>query len=257
MNAVTPTVAADDANPRAVVGGNNPPDPFSAIKVHVDDLMTEARNWCDGAAIESQEQADTVARLIEEFRKAAKAADDARKEEARPHDEAKAAIQEKYGELIAETKSKTGAIPRALAALKATLTPWLQKLERERLERERVAREEAERKAREAAEAMRAADASNLEAREAAEAMVQDAKVAESAASAVGREKAHARGEGRAIGLRKTYRAVMRDRKAALLHYAATQPEALTAFLQQLADADVRRAIRAIPGFDVVEEATI
>lgn len=244
-------------NPRVVIGGNNPPDPFAAISVHVSDLMTEARHWADGAAIESQEQADEVARLIEEFRKAAKAADDARKEEARPHDEAKAAIQEKYGELIAETKTRTGAIPRALAALKATLTPWLQKLEQERQARERAAREEAERKAREAAEAMRLANASDLEAREAAEAKVLDAKAAESAANAAAREKAHARGDGRAIGLRKTYRAVITDRKAALIHYAWTQPEALTGVLQQLADRDVREGKRQIPGVEVREEATL
>lgn len=243
------------------IGHNAPPpdapDPFAAIKVHVDDLMTEARNWCDGAAIENQDQADAVAKLIEDFRAAQKAADDARKEEARPFDEGKARVQEKYAPLLAETKTQTGAIPRAMAALKASLAPWLRKQEAERQERERAAREEAARKAREAAEAMRAADAANLEAREAAEALVHDAKVAESAVAAVGREKAHARGDGKAIGLRRTCRAVMTDRKAALFHYAATQPEALTAFLQQLADADVRRAIRVIPGFDVVEETTL
>ncbi|MGA0604920.1 hypothetical protein ACO2Q0_02885 [Phenylobacterium sp. VNQ135] len=246
-------------NAIAPIGHNNPPEPapFEAISVHVSDLMVEARAWCDGAQIENQEQADVVARLIDEFRQAQKAADDARREEAKPHDEAKARIQEKYAPLLAETKTKTGAIPRALAALKATLTPWLRKLEDERRAREEAARQEAAAKAKAAADAMRAADASNLEAREAAEAMVQDARVAESAANAVGREKAHAKGDGRAIGLRKTYRAVMTDRKAALIHYASTQPDALTAFLQQLADRDVREGKRQIPGFDVLEEATL
>jgi hypothetical protein len=239
------------------IGHNNPPDPFAAIKAHVDDLMVEARNWADGAAIENQDQADTVARLIDDFRGAAKAADDARKEEAKPFDDGKAAVQAKYAELIAETKAQTGAIPRALAALKATLTPWLQKLERERQEAERAAREEAGAKAREAAEAMRASNPANLDEREAAEALVDAAKSAEAAANAIGRDRAQARGDGRAIGLRRVYRPVLADRKAALVHYASTRPDDLVSFLCRLAEEDVRAGKRQIPGFDVVEEAKV
>lgn len=248
---------ADDANPRVYVGANNPPDPFAAIEVHVSDLMTEAKNWCDGTAIENQAQADAVARLIDEFRAAAKAADEARKEEARPFDEGKAAVQEKYAVLIAETKTQTGAIPRALAALKATLTPWLQKLERERREAEEAARKAAEEKARAAAEAMRAADPSNLEAREDAESLVTAAEDAAALADAIGKDKAHAKGDGRAIGLRKFYTPVMTDRKAALLHYAATRPDEIVATLQRLAEVDVREGKRSIPGFDVREETRV
>ena len=59
----------------AEIGHNNPPDPFTAIKVHIDDLMTEARNWCDGAPVETQAQADEVSRLVEMFREARDAAD--------------------------------------------------------------------------------------------------------------------------------------------------------------------------------------
>src|ERR1044071_4924172 len=164
MTSASPTTKSPSEEPTmadgttAPMGHNNPPDPFLAIKVHVDDLMTEARAWCDGSAIETQQQADTVAKLIDEFRAASKAADEARKEEAKPFDEGKAAVQAKYAELIAETKGQTGVIPRALNALKATLTPWLQKLERERREREEAARKEAEEKAKAAAEALRAAD---------------------------------------------------------------------------------------------------
>lgn len=245
-----------DGSP-APLGHNNPPDPFAAIEVHVSDLMTEAKNWCDGTAIENQAQADAVAKLIDEFRAAAKAADEARKEEARPFDEGKAAVQEKYAVLIAETKTQTGAIPRALAALKATLTPWLQKLERERREAEEAARKAAEEKARAAAEAVRAADPSNLEAREDAESLVTAAEDAAALADAIGKDKAHAKGDGRAIGLRKFYTPVMTDRKAALMHYAATRPDDIVATLQRLAEVDVREGKRTIPGFDVREETRV
>lgn len=248
---------ADDANPRAIIGANNPPDPFVAIELHVSDLMVEARNFCDGAAIESQAQADVVAKLIDDFRAAAKAADDARKEEARPFDEAKAAVQAKYAPLLAETKAQTGAIPRALAALKATLTPWLQRLERERQEAARKAQEDADRKAREAAEAMRATSMADLDGREEAESLVAAAEEAAKAAARIDRERSQARGDGRAIGLRKSYRPVMTDRKAALMHYAATRPDDIVATLQRLAEIDVREGRRAIPGFDVIEEARV
>lgn len=245
------------ANPRAVIGGNNPPDPFAAIEVHVTDLMVEAKNWCDGSAIENQAQADAVARLIDDFRAAQKAADDARKEEARPFDEGKAAVQEKYATLIADTKAQKGQIVRALEALKATLTPWLQRLERERREAEDAARKGAAEKARVAAEAMRATDASDLAGREAAESLVGAAEDAAAEAARIGREKSQAKGDGRAIGLRRHYRAEMTDRKAALIHYAGARPDDLVCLLQRLADEDVRSGKRRIPGFNVIEETRV
>jgi hypothetical protein len=240
----------------APIGHNNPPA-FEAISLHVSDLMTEARNWCDGSAIESQPQADTVAKLIDDFRAAAKAADDARKEEAKPFDEGKAAVQEKYAVLIADTKSQKGQIVRALEALKATLTPWLQKLERERREAEEAARKAAEEKARAAAEAMRATSMADLEGREAAEALVSEAEAAQHAADAIGKDRAHAKGDGRAIGLKKFYRAELTDRKAALIHYLTNRPEDIVGILQRLADTDVREGKRTIPGFNVVEDTRV
>lgn len=246
-----------DANPRAVLGANNPPDPFAAIDAHVADLMTEAANWADGSAIENDTQADAVARLIEDFRAAGKAADDARKEEAKPFDEAKAAVQAKYAPLLAETKALTGAIPRALAALKATLTPWLQAREAERREAVRSAQQMAERAAHEAAEAMRATSMADMAGREEAETLVKAADDAAAEARRIDAARSHAQGEGRAIGLRTTYRAVMIDRKAALTHYAATRPDDLVAALQRLADIDVREGRRTIPGFDVISEAKV
>lgn len=244
---------ADGAAP---IGHNNPPA-FDAIKVHVDDLMIEAKNWCDGSAIESQQQADAVAKLIDDFRAAMKAADDARKDEAKPFDDGKAAVQAKYAPLIAETKGQTGVIPRALSALKATLTPWLQKLERERLEAARLAQEEADRIAREAAEAMRATSMADLEGREQAEGLVAAAEDAATAVARIEKDRSHAKGDGRAIGLRKTYRPVLTDRKAALVHYAANRPDALVALLCRLAEVDVREGKRTIPGFDVIEESKV
>lgn len=247
---------ADGTNPRVVIGDNNPPA-FEAISLHVSDLMTEARAWCDGSAIENEAQAAAVAKMIDDFRLAYKAADEARKEEAKPFDDGKAAVQEKYGALIADTKSQKGQIVRALEALKATLTPWLQRLERERQAAAKAAQDEADRQAREAAEALRATSMADLEGREAAEALVSAADDAAKDAKRIDQAKSHAKGEGRAIGLRTSYRAVMTDRKAALMHYLANRPDDIVATLQRLADIDVREGKRAVPGFDVIAETRV
>ena len=78
--------AEADLNPRAVIGDNKPPPtPYETITTHVDDIMVEVRNWCDGEKVETQAQADAVSRLIDDVRKAADAADvpHARKKRAR------------------------------------------------------------------------------------------------------------------------------------------------------------------------------
>lgn len=239
----------------APVGHNNPPaaSPYEAIRIHIEDLWTEACNWADGAKIENQDQADAVAKLIDDFRAAHTAADDARKAENKPFDDGKAEVQERYAPLIADTKAMTGKTVKALAALKAVLTPWLLKLDAEKREQERLAREAADRAAAEAAAAVRAANPDNLAELDAAEIKVAEANIAQSEAKAAANDRAHARGDGRAIGLRTSYRPVMTDRREALKHYLATQPDAIVAFVQQLAEADVRRAIRTIPGFMIEE----
>lgn len=248
---------ADGSNPRVVIGANNPPpSPFEACKAHMDDLLTEARNWADGAAVENQAQADEISRLIEDLRLGAGAADDARLEEKKPFDQIIDEIQAKYNAYIGGLKSKVknpGKVVVAIDALKATLKPYLDKLDAEKRAREAEARRIAEEAAAKAAEAMRAAEATDLVAREEAEELVNAAKRAEAEANRAANDKAHASGGARAMGLRRTYTAVMTDRKAALVHYITTRPDDVTAYLQGLADADVRQGKRQLPGFDVVE----
>lgn len=229
--------------------------PFDLIEEDASDFLVEVRNWCDGSGVETQAQADEVSRLLDHGRKLAKAADDARKEENRPHDEAKAAVQAKYAPLFADPKTKTpGHIFKALDALKATLAPFLQKQEAAKREVERLAREEADRKAAEAAEAMRQANAANMEAREAAEALLRQAEEAERAAKAAVKDKAHAMGGDRAIGLRSRWVATMADAHEAAGHFWRLNPAAFHALLQKLADDEVRAGKRSIPGFTVTEE---
>lgn len=244
MNIATPE------NPRAVMGGNNPPpSPFEIAEKSVNDVYDEAKLWLDGGKVDSQQLADGIANLLAELRKAGKVAEDNRKADKKPHDDAGKAVQEQYKPLLEKVEQATNACKKALQ-------PWLNKIEDEKREAARKAQEEADKKRREAEDAIRASDATNLEERAAAEALLKDAKKAQTAANAASKQTATAGGSmGRAVGLRSVWRATMTDPVAAARHFW-TQPdtkEELTAFVQGLADKAVRGGARSIPGFDIKE----
>lgn len=246
------------ANERAVIGNNMPPmTTFEAIKINIVDLYEEAKQWLDGTPIETQEQADAVNTLKDSIKKAKKAADEAYDEEVRPHQETVKEIQARYNELTGKNKSVTGLAIKAEEACNAALKPYLLELERQQQEKARLAREEADRLQREAIEAMRQRDAANLEQREAAERLVNEAKAAETAAHKAENAKAHAKGEGRATGLRTVYRAEMTNAREAAAWVWVDRQDELMAFIQDLADKAVRAGSRTIPGFSVIEEKVL
>lgn len=264
VSKLTAEATEQSLNPRAVIGGNEPPPEeqikpeWEAVRVHMDDLLTEAANWADGVKIESQEQADAVGRLRQLLQDAANLADKARVVEKEPFDKAIAEIQDRYNAYIAPMKNKVpGKVSKAVVALGNLLTPWLNKLEAEKAERERKAREEAE-AAQAAALAARqeAKKSDDLSQIDAADDLLAQAEEAAQALRQVEREKVRAKGEYRAIGLRSKWSARLREGEGgkALVHYAKVQPERVKAFLQQLADEDVRRGVREIPGFTINEE---
>lgn len=235
-----------DANPRAVVGDNKPPlSPYEAHVANFDNLLTEAHAWADGAEVENEAQDAEVKRLIEEIRLAIAAADASRVEENKPFDDGKAAVQAKYNEFIADTKTAKGSAVKAMDALKATRKPYLDKLEKARLEAVEAARVEAQRIADEAAKARAAAPENDLGAIEAAEALTDLAEIAAKTLKVTEAAKV--------TGLRKTYTPVITDRRAAILHYMNVQPDEFVALVQRLAEVDVRAGKRRIPGFEVRE----
>lgn len=253
-------IAADIAS----IGHNGAPEPtpYEAVKTHIDDLITEAKNWADGKAVENQAQADQVSRLIEDVRLAIAAADEARVEEKRPLDEQITEIQTRYNALIADNKTLKGSAVTAMSALKATLKAYLDAEEAKRAKAAEVARLEAQRLADIAAAAMRAADVSDLGAREEAEQLLTEAKRADVGARQVEQARPQARGGSRAVGLRKTYTAEITNPRDALLHYwgGATPGigrDALIACLRQIAQQDVNRKVHTIPGVTVVEGTTL
>lgn len=239
-------------NVAATIGHNNPPSPFDEIKSEILDLYEEAKNWCDGNEIASQEQADTIQKLIRQIQAAEKKADEARKEEARPHDEAKAAIQERYNPLIGKTKAVTGKTILAIEACKMALAPWLRKVEEENLRMAAEARKEAEAKAEAARAAMR--ERQSLEDAERAEALVKEAKQAEAEARRAGNAKASAKGEGRAVTLRDKYTPEVTDYTAFARHVWAAHRGDMEEFLDMLAVKLVAAGVRGIPGVTIHHE---
>lgn len=232
--------------------------PFDLLSEHLEDLIAEARNFADGQPVANQGQADAVSALIESLRIAAKDADAERVRENEPHDKAKAAVQAKYAPLIADPKNKNpGRVWKAIDALKACLQPFLAKLDAEKREAERIAREAADKAARDAAEAMRQAAANDIAGREQAEALVADAEAAQKAADAAAKDKAHATGGSRAMGLRSVWKAELKDAQIAAGFFWKRDPSVFNAFLQKLADEDVRSGKRSVPGFDVTEARVI
>lgn len=234
----------------APIGHNNPPvEPFDAMDAHIADLMETAKGFLAGEPVETKEMADVVAKLIDEGRKASKDADALRKEEAKPFDDGKKAVQEKWKPIIARCDL-------VVDTAKKALVPYQLKLEREQAEAAAKAREEAERARQEAIAAERAArDAADLEAAERAEELRKVAYKADRAANKA--EKATptiAVEGGRGIGLRSYWIAEITDRREVLKHYMLSQPEALAAWLLDQAQKDVDAGKRTIPGCVVRED---
>jgi hypothetical protein len=232
----------------AAIGHNR--SPFELCKEAIDDLYEEAKQWLDGEPVTTQQQADALNTLQTRIRDAAKEAEKNRKAEAKPFDDGKAEVQARYKPVLAKADDADGAV-------KAALKPYLLALAKIQEEAARAAREEAERKQREAMEAMRQRDAANLTEREEAERLVKEAKAAEEAARKAESAKAHAKGEGRATGLRTVYRAEMIDAKEAAAWVWVERRDELMSFVQDLADKAVRSGARQIRGFNVIEEKVL
>lgn len=234
---------------------NEPPTPFDAHRINLDDLLVEARNWADGEPAATQAQVDEIARLIDDLNAGAKAMEAERLVEKRPLDDQIQAIQDRYNVYLAPLKNKApGKVPTAIDALNAAKRPFLLALEEALEAKRKQAREEAEKAAREAAEAARQANAASLEEREAVDAKIKAAEDAQRAAKIADNAKAHAHGGGRAQGLRTRVLAEVTDLDAAVRHYWSENRPAFAELIQKLADDDARQNRRAAKGVTFREE---
>ncbi|QWY83615.1 hypothetical protein [Rhizobium phage RHph_X2_26] len=189
----------DAYNPRAVIGGNKPPQ--EAVFERINDLYEEAKNWADGAGVETQEQHDAVTKLDEMLAAAGKEADELRTDEKKPLDEKVKEIQDRFNPFI---QPKKGKVDRARAALKETLTAYRVK-EAERKAAEARARQEAADLAMRQAQAAMKSSSGNLDAREEAEELAAEAKQAQRDANRATRDA------GKGNGLRTVTTVTLND----------------------------------------------
>lgn len=240
-------------NPRVAIGDNNPPalTPYEIHKINIDDLMETAQGFLDGDPITTQAMADEVGKLLDEARKAEKAADEQRKAEAKPFDDGKKAVQELWNPLCHE---KTGKCALIAATAKKALAPFLLAEQKRKDEEAAEAQRIADAKIAEAQAAMRVVEVTDLAGRAEAEALVKAADKAVKAADTAGKQKAMAAGGSRSVSLRSVWTAALADPVAALRHYRERQPEDMKAWLSEQATRDVAAGVRAIPGFTITEE---
>lgn len=208
---------------------NNPPAD-ATFGLHIDSLFSLLSDTLAGGSVDTDEKEAAIDELMDEFRKASKDADEARKVEKKPHDDAGKAVQVKWKPVIDKAD-------RGVSECKAALTPY-------RVEKQR-ATDEAAKKAREEAEARQAAaqaalqQSDDLETKFQAEQDLEQAKKLTAVANRIDRA---------ATGLRTSWEAELTDKTAALRHYLKTQPGEFSDLIQTLADRDARGARPPVPG---------
>lgn len=225
---------------------------FEMIKINIEDLYEEAKNWLDGAEIQNQQEADAVATLIDRFQKAWKAADDQRDKEKRPHMEAANAVQARYKPLLDAANTAKDIAKRAQAT-------YLKK-QRDALKHAAdAAAALAIKRAAEARDAIAKANANaDLDAREKAEDLVTDAQALIADAKAIAKEKPQAKpADGsRALGLKSVWIPSLEDGIQAMRHYwlIPERRAEIEDLMLDMARKDVRAGARTIPGFKIEED---
>lgn len=210
----------NDMNPRAVIGGNVPPDPLDEALAPFGDFITEAESWLDGKAVENEGQMKAVDALLKQIKAADKAVTEAREAEAKP-------LHEAWKSAIARYKPTQDDLGRIKNGLVAIVDSFKRKLAAEKAEAERKARAEAEEAARKAREAAMQADAANIEAQRAAAAAQAEAEEAQRRAALAAKDTVK--------GMRTVTRYKITDHRALLNWIASNDREAITAFIEEWA----------------------
>ncbi|QFT69651.1 hypothetical protein FIU93_22900 [Labrenzia sp. THAF35] len=243
------TAAQKDAAQQAEPGiGHNgaPEDTFETVKKKIEDLFEEAKNACDGESIDNQDIADYVTKVHDDLHKAGKEAEDLRVKEKKPLDDKVKEIQEKYAPLLADTKTKKGLVVLGKKACQELLTPWREKLQREKeAEAKRAADLAAKEKAE--AEAKIRDSRGNLEDRVVAEEQLAHAKSLEKTAKRWGRAAETG------TGLRTVCDVEITDIGKALDWAYAKAPESFEEVALNMANAAARAGTREIDGFKITE----
>ncbi len=225
---------------------NQPPDVLAMERIY--DLYDEAKNWADGEPISSEEMHGVVTDLDSQLAEAFKVADEMRKAEKKPHDEAGKAVQKKWAKAIDTSK---GRVKLAREALKPLLNDWRARVDREQRERAEALRAAAMAAAEEAKEAM-FTSRGDLDAREDAEEIAEAAKKLEREANRAVRDA------GKGLGLRTKYIVEIVNPADALDWAFSKAPKAFEEMALTMAQdhANVSKT-ETIPGFRVTKEKSL
>lgn len=210
----------NDLNPRAAMGGNNPPDPIDTICAQYDDTRAEAENWADGSPVENEGQMNAVDALRKGARQWRLDLEAGQKSATAPLHDAYKAELDRWKPTIADAKRIEG-------CLVALVDGFKQKLAAEKEAVRKAAWQAAEDARREAEAKVAAASASNIEAqREAQEALD---------AAADARAKASEAQKDVVRGMRTVTRYEVTDYRALINWIARNDKDAMTAFVDEYA----------------------
>jgi hypothetical protein len=233
------------------MGHNNPPQPtpYEEAAAKVAEARNEALMWLDGAPVTSQDQADGLALLLDMARKASKAADEARKVEAKPFDDGKAEVQARYKPLLTDAERVADTLKRALGA-------WLTKVDADQRAKAEAARKIAEAAAGAAKAQHAAMNPDNLADREASDkALAEAARAAHIAKSAeAATAKAKSVTGARAVSLRTFWNADVYDPLAFGKWMWSNRNITYLAWLASEAAREIALCKHDLPGVKAVEE---
>lgn len=206
-------------NPRAVSGGNNPPDPIDAITSANSDLLDYVTQWLDGDPIETEDQMKEVDGIVKNLKAMKKELVDGQKSATAPlHDTWKAEI--------ARWKPTIEDVDLQVANMVKLASPVKLRIAAEKEAIKAAAYAEARRKEDEARKAAEEAEkATDIEAARAAQVAAQDAQDAKKEASIANRD--------RQTGLRKVHKFEIEDHKKALHWIAANDRASMTEFIEE------------------------
>lgn len=204
----------------ATKGHNIPPDPIDEALAPYGDAISEAENWLDGGPVTNEDQMRAVDALLKQVKAAKKAVSEAEESAAKPIYDQWKAEKAKFAPTLTD-------LDRIAKGLVSISDAFKRKLAAEKAEAARLAQEEMWRKAREAEEASRRANAGDIEAQRNAAALQEAFDAAE--------EQARAAAKDTVKGMRTVTRYEITDHRALLNFIAKNHREDVTAFIEEWA----------------------
>lgn len=216
--------------------GHNGGPAMDAHAIHIDDLFQLISGTTAGAAVDSDEKEKALDDLLDDVRKARKAADTERAAEKKPHDDAAAAVQARWKPLLAKCDMAT-------LEIKKLLTPYRDAKQQAKDVAAAKARKEAAEKLAQAQAALKQPD--DLEAKFEAETQLAAAKKLTAVANKLDRAP---------TGLRTYWQHKITNRRELLKHVMERYPEDLADMLNEFVRTKVAAGARDMPGVEITAE---